>query len=61
MVAIHLAVVAVVVGTLSATLDKAKLYILSGILIVPIEIITLTLQYKCNKCCREDHRWQFRV
>ena len=34
MVAIHLTVL--VVGTLSATLDKAKLYILSGMLIVPI-------------------------
>ena len=43
MVAIHLTVL--VVGTLSATLDKAKLYILSGMLIVPLE--SLTLQYKC--------------
>ena len=45
MVAIHLTVLVVAAGTLSATLDKAKLYILSGKLIVPIE--NITLEYKC--------------
>ena len=50
MVAIHL-LAPVLVGALSIALDKARLYILSGILIVPIENISLE-----HKCCRKDHR-----
>ena len=49
MVAIHL-LAPVLVGALSIALDKARLYILSGILIVPIENISLE-----HKCCRKDH------
>lgn len=49
MVAIHLvALLVVVVGTLSITLDKARLFILSGILMAPIE--NISLEYKC---CRK--------
>ena len=40
MVAIHLAV-ELVVGALNITLDKARLYILSGMIIGPIENISV--------------------
>ena len=51
MVAMHRAVV--LVGNLSANLDKARLYILSGMTVGPIE--NISLEYKC---CRKDNRSQ---